>query len=92
MLLANMAVAFKIYKAYPELAVLRRHPEPQGKMLDDLVALCTNLDVDLDVRSAGTIQQSMSRLAGPGLDEAARLQILTALCSKPMQVSACVLY
>ena len=39
MLLANMAVAHRIYKAYPDLATLRRHPEPQSRMVDDLVRL-----------------------------------------------------
>ena len=29
MLLANMAVAHKIYSTFPELAVLRRHPHPK---------------------------------------------------------------
>ena len=37
MLLANMAVAHKIYGAYPAKALLRRHPTPQSKMMDDLV-------------------------------------------------------
>ena len=37
MLLANMAVAHKIYKTFPEIAMLRRHPPPQVKQMDDLV-------------------------------------------------------
>ena len=86
MLLANMAVATRIYNHYPELATLRRHPEPQGRMLDELVATCTSLGIDLDPSSAGTIQKSIAALAGPGLDDAARIQIMTVLCSKPMQV------
>ena len=39
MLLANMAVARKIYKHFPDIAVLRRHPKPQARMLNDLVSL-----------------------------------------------------
>ena len=39
MLLANMAVSHKIYKSFPDQAVLRRHPPPQTKMMDDLVSL-----------------------------------------------------
>ena len=38
MLLANMAVAHKIYKTFPEVALLRRHPAPQTKMVEDLVS------------------------------------------------------
>lgn len=37
MLLANMAVARKLYDSYPDVAVLRRHPPPQTRMIDDLV-------------------------------------------------------
>ncbi len=37
MLLANMAVARKIHRSYPDMAMLRRHPEPQTKQLDELV-------------------------------------------------------
>ena len=39
MLLANMAVAHKIYKSFPEDATLRRHPPPQSRMVDELVSL-----------------------------------------------------
>jgi DIS3-like exonuclease 2 len=42
MLLANMAVARKIYKHYPEIAVLRRHPQPQSRMIDDVVGIVCN--------------------------------------------------
>ena len=38
MLLANMATAHKIYKTFPQLAVLRRHPAPQTRMTDELVS------------------------------------------------------
>ena len=54
MLLANMAVAHKIQKSFPEFAVLRRHPPPQNKMLDDLEATCSSLGVPIDASSAGS--------------------------------------
>ena len=38
MLLANMAVAHKTYKTYPNKALLRRHPPPKSKMMEDLVS------------------------------------------------------
>merc|ERR1719189_1922641 len=37
MLLANMAVAHKIYSTYTDIAVLRRHPPPKADMLDKVV-------------------------------------------------------
>ena len=33
MLLANIAVANKIYETYPAYAILRRHPEPKIEAL-----------------------------------------------------------
>ena len=86
MLLANMAVAHKIYRKYPELATLRLHPEPQSKMIDDLVSTCHSLGIEFDPTSAGTIQRSIARMVGSGVDDMAKVQIMTVLCSKPMQV------
>lgn len=37
MLLANMAVAHYIRDRFPEQAVLRRHPPPKTRMIDELV-------------------------------------------------------
>ena len=46
MLLANMAVARKIYQHFPDIAVLRRHPKPQERMLNDLVSLSSCMGID----------------------------------------------
>ena len=43
MLLANMSVAEKIFEAFPKLAVLRCHPPPKGRMLDDLCKQLANM-------------------------------------------------
>ena len=48
MLMANMAVAHRIYKSFPALAVLRRHPPPQEKLIDGLVSDTCNALVTLD--------------------------------------------
>lgn len=37
MLLANVSVAEKIYKEFPEFAMLRRHPEPPQVNFDPLI-------------------------------------------------------
>ena len=52
MLLANMAVAHRINNFYPDKALLRRHPPPQEKMLENLVSMhsgrsCSKLTVSL---------------------------------------------
>ena len=56
MLLANMAVAHKIHKDFPLLAILRRHPAPQSRTIDQFEKACRELGLDVDVRSAGALQ------------------------------------
>ena len=58
MLLANMAVAHKIFSTFPEQALLRRHPPPQTKMLSDLVEFCDQMGLSMDVSSAGALNVS----------------------------------
>lgn len=56
MLLANMAVAHQIYRAFPAQALLRRHPAPQTKMLNDLSEFCSQMGLEIDCSSAGALQ------------------------------------
>lgn len=58
MLLANMATATHIYEKFPELALLRRHPPPKAKMVMELQALCSQLGLNIDFTSAGSIHVS----------------------------------
>lgn len=56
MLLANIATANHIYTRFPEVALLRRHPPPKTKMVDELQELCDQLGIDIDLSSAGALQ------------------------------------
>nr|XP_057924785.1 DIS3-like exonuclease 2 [Doryrhamphus excisus]XP_057924786.1 DIS3-like exonuclease 2 [Doryrhamphus excisus] len=87
MLLANIATANHIYKRFPELALLRRHPPPKAKMVDELQELCDQLGIDIDLSSAGALHKSL--LATLGVDEysTARKEVLTHMCSRPMQMA-----
>lgn len=68
MLLANMAVAHKIHRAFPEQALLRRHPPPQTKMLNDLVEFCDQMGLPMDFSSAGALNVSAGNMgAGEAL-------------------------
>lgn len=58
MLLANIATANHIYRKFPELALLRRHPPPKTKMVDELQELCEQLGIDIDLSSAGALHVS----------------------------------
>lgn len=85
MLLANMAVAHKIKTSFPKKAILRRHPAPQVKPLQDVEELCDSLGMKINASTAGQLQKSL--LKYQGLDEfsQARIQVLVVLISKPMQ-------
>lgn len=123
MLLANMATARHVYSRFPELALLRCHPPPKAKMVDELQELCHQLGLDIDLSSAGTlhvsrpplgegvsrhskhfpkrlfflnlcffrfpnVQMSLNGIVGDDEYSAARKEVLTHMCSRPMQVSA----
>ncbi|XP_067950237.1 DIS3-like exonuclease 2 [Watersipora subatra] len=86
MLLANMAVARKIHKSYPEKAILRMHPEPQGKQLSDLELVCSQMGLFIDTTNSHTMQDSLSRYTGGQTEEEiGKFQVLMQLCTKPMQ-------
>lgn len=90
MLLANMAVAHRIYKTFPDESFLRRHPEPQTKMIENLNDLCQNLGIPIDISSAGTINKSLKKYLNVNNDDeyvTARMQVLVAMCSKPMKLA-----
>ncbi|XP_078616444.1 uncharacterized protein LOC144884828 isoform X2 [Branchiostoma floridae x Branchiostoma japonicum] len=87
MLLANMAVAHKIHESFPERAVLRRHPPPQPKMVEDLVKTCGTMGINLDISSSGALHQSIARYIGDDVETQATFYILTAMASKPMQLA-----
>nr|KAF6494551.1 DIS3 like 3'-5' exoribonuclease 2 [Rousettus aegyptiacus] len=87
MLLANMAVAHKIYRAFPERAVLRRHPPPQTKMLSDLQEFCDQMGLPMDFSSAGALNKSLTKLFGNDEYSLARKEVLTNMCSRPMQMA-----
>ncbi|KAK7018029.1 DIS3-like exonuclease 2 [Halocaridina rubra] len=85
MLLANMAVAHKIYEGYPNLAILRRHPSPLERPMEQLKNLLNGMEVHLDITCAGALQKSLQYYIGDDKHSVCRLQVITALCSKPMQ-------
>ncbi|XP_024596359.1 DIS3-like exonuclease 2 isoform X4 [Neophocaena asiaeorientalis asiaeorientalis] len=87
MLLANMAVARKIHCTFPERALLRRHPPPQTKMLNDLVEFCDQMGLPMDFSSAGALNKSLMETFGDDKYSLARKEVLTNMCSRPMQMA-----
>uniref|UniRef100_A0A8C4DUZ8 DIS3-like exonuclease 2 n=1 Tax=Dicentrarchus labrax TaxID=13489 RepID=A0A8C4DUZ8_DICLA len=87
MLLANIATAHHIHRRFPELALLRRHPPPKAKMVDELQELCDQLGIDIDLSSAGALNKSLNTTLGDDEYSPARKEVLTHMCSRPMQMA-----
>uniref|UniRef100_A0A8C2YY77 DIS3-like exonuclease 2 n=1 Tax=Cyclopterus lumpus TaxID=8103 RepID=A0A8C2YY77_CYCLU len=82
MLLANTAAAIHIHKSFPQLSLLRRHPPPKAKMADELQELCDQLGINIDLSSAGSLHVSTRNTNADY-----RKEVLTHMCSKPMQMA-----
>ncbi|KAL0033647.1 hypothetical protein WJX79_009647 [Trebouxia sp. C0005] len=84
MLLANMSVANIVADAFPECAMLRRHPPPDERKIGDLVQMAEDLGLSLDVSTAGSIAQSLQALR-EGCADKAVMEVVTLLATKPMK-------
>ncbi|KAI8643833.1 hypothetical protein BD408DRAFT_341610 [Parasitella parasitica] len=62
MLLANISVAHRIAKAFPDEALLRRHEDPLSKRLNEFIRITEVLGLDFDGHSAGSLQSSFNRV------------------------------
>ncbi|XP_042560492.1 DIS3-like exonuclease 2 isoform X2 [Clupea harengus] len=87
MLLANMATAHQLYRTFPGLALLRRHPPPQTKMIDDLQEFCDQMGLNIDFSSAGALHSSLHETLGNDQYTSPRKEVLTNMCSRPMQMA-----
>lgn len=87
MLLANIATAHRIHRHFPELALLRCHPQPKSKLVQELQVKCETLKINLNFSSAGALHNSLNTTLGDDEYAAARKEVLTHLCSRPMQMA-----
>ncbi|RWS22957.1 DIS3-like exonuclease 2, partial [Leptotrombidium deliense] len=62
MLAANMAVAHKVYEAFPNLAFLRRHAPPDAKLLREFQEFCENTNLRVDVSTPEKLKSTVSKL------------------------------
>jgi DIS3-like exonuclease 2 len=81
MLLANMAVAHRIYKAFPDRAMLRCHPKPDGRQLEELRALCHSLGINFSHESSKGIQETLNTFPANSPEHL----VLSHLSMKPMK-------
>eukprot|EP00794_Sanderia_malayensis_P004691 gene4691-5306_t len=89
MLLANMAVAHRLMRSeHQDLSLLRRHPSPNAKMLDELSDLCKRSKVALNISNSKSLHNSLQALKTDDDEhKAAIYSAVVSLCSKPMQLA-----
>ncbi|CAN6583898.1 unnamed protein product [Malus baccata var. baccata] len=88
MLLANTTVAEVISRAFPESALLRRHPEPNMRKLREFEAFCSKHGLELDTSSSGQFQQSLLRIREELKDDSVLFNIVMSYATKPMQLAS----
>ncbi|KAJ3695816.1 hypothetical protein LUZ60_001193 [Juncus effusus] len=84
MLLANISVAEVISSAYPDCALLRRHPEPNLRRLKEFEGFCAKYGFDLDASSSGQLHLSLSKIREKLQDDPLLFDILVYYACKPM--------
>ena len=81
MLLANMAVASRIHQAYPNCAMLRRHPPPPPANFEPLRKVVEALGFSLQSGSNGELAASLDKIEVPGNEMANKLiRIMATRC------------
>ncbi|KAJ2649549.1 hypothetical protein IWW40_003047 [Coemansia sp. RSA 1250] len=80
MLLANMSVAARIEACFPNCALLRRHPPPLQRRLEELCRQLRLSGIDIDTQSAGSIAHSIRNI-----DDADVRYTVEEMMTAPMQ-------
>ena len=62
MLLANVWVAKKIYESYPSCAILRRHPPPKEKELNNFIKILNERGFSIDTSSSLNLSNSLDKI------------------------------
>lgn len=87
MLLANMTAAKVIAGAFPDCALLRRHPEPNPRKMKELEEFCNKNGLELDASSSGALHESLRKLCESHKGDSAFCSILMLYATKPMQLA-----
>jgi DIS3-like exonuclease 2 len=87
MLLANMSVARVISDAFPDSALLRRHPEPNMRKLKEFEDFCDKNGFELNASSSGALHISLEKMQERFKHDPAVFNILMLLATKPMQLA-----
>ena len=87
MLLANITVAHVISSAFPDRALLRRHPEPNLRKLKEFEDFCSKTGLDLDASSAGSLHMSLEKIQACVEHDPVLFKIIAMYANKPMQLA-----
>ncbi|CAN8270698.1 unnamed protein product [Cochlearia groenlandica] len=89
MLLANITAAEVISRAYPDAALLRKHPEPNTRKLKEFELFCSKHGMDLNASSSGKFHESLEKIITETLkDDSVFVDILNSYAIKPMQLAS----
>jgi exosome complex exonuclease DIS3/RRP44 len=89
MLLANISVAEKLLEAFPDTALLRRHPTPPIEAFNGLVKALAPFNLSLDPSSSKALADSLDKACLPGDDFFNKLvRIMTTRCMYQAQYFA----
>jgi len=83
MLLANISVAAETTRAFPQCAMLRRHPCPQPGAFDGLNHALRQHGVELDATSSLTLGASLDKCVKP--DQPYFNKLVRILATRSMQ-------
>ena len=87
MLLANRTAAEVISRAFPDNALLRRHPEPNLRKLREFEAFCSKHGLELDTSSSGQFNHSLEQIREKLKNDSVLFDILLSYASRPMQLA-----
>ncbi|KAG5245889.1 DIS3 exonuclease [Salix suchowensis] len=86
MILANRTAAEIISRAFPDSALLRRHPEPNIQKLREFEAFCCKHGLELDT-SSGNFHRSLEHIEEKLKDDSVLFNILINYATRPMQLA-----
>ncbi|XP_057522720.1 DIS3-like exonuclease 2 isoform X2 [Amaranthus tricolor] len=87
MLLANSTAAEIISRAFPDRALLRRHPEPNIRKLREFEVFCSKHGLELDVSSSGSLNRSLEKMKEIFKEDSVVYEILVNYATRPMQLA-----
>ncbi|XP_068638179.1 DIS3-like exonuclease 2 isoform X2 [Aristolochia californica] len=88
MLLANRTAAEVISRAFPDCALLCRHPAPNRQKLKEFEAFCCKHGFELDASSSAQLHLSLLKIREKLKSDPIMFDILISYASKSMQLAA----